>query len=803
MSTPQKPTKDSSEPHRLGRGSSTSQKRTGGSSARHKPMLETSASQKPTPHKPAQVGSRSALESYLEIGKEYQALSIRDVLEARDAYHVFLMRKKNVIGTAIGKYRFRQEGVPETVAKTLENSEVRKYSWPCVMVFVKEWIHEASFGQTRGASKDDYLPRRLFLPDGREIPVCVIKAAWQQKGTDPILRMKFPGSVIGGGYPVMTKVQNEDRWATFGCLVSDGRLTYGLTNAHVAGRPGESLFTMKNGNEEEIGVSAQKQLQKKPFSEVYETFPGRHTLVNLDIGLIELNDLHGVTSQIFGLGEMKGIADVNHDTLCLKLVGCPVKGYGCASGVMKGEIVGLFYRYAAAGGYDYVADYLIGPRGEKKNHRALPFAPKKGDSGTLLVVDDPESVEHMKAIGVLWGGQKDVSGGDEQPYGLVTNLGTVCRLLDVELVCNWNTGYDVYFGAYAHVVLPSLCAGLIKDKNLKELMENNASRFSMPLGETAVKETKGLSSADFVPLADLADLVWKKRGGKYQRGREGANHFADMDEPNPKKNNRTLLDLCDDPANVDPDVWVKFYREIHAKEKGALPFRVAQIYDTMVKAVKQGNTAEFVCAAGIMSHYVFDACMPLHISYMHHGNPKGPMKTKKIGGKEKELPLAYEVHEEFDNQMVEYYSATIKARLPEIVQQKALGREPATVAAIKTAKDAAVATVALMRNTVRKYANPGDIVKDFEDLVDMSKRDRCDRLWKKYGDGLMQAMAEAVVLTTRLWEAAWRKGNGKKLIRSTDAVPEPELRRLYETKEGFLDSVNLENIKSTMTWTRA
>lgn len=735
---------------------------------------------------------------HLEVGRQYHALSIKDLLEARDAYHVFLTRKKNVIGTAIGKYRRLKPGISKKSPKTLGTTQLESYSWPCLMVFVKEWIRETAFGKPHGASNEDYLPRAVYLPDGREIPVCVIQAEWGPKGKDTITRMKFPGSLIGGGYPVLTKPQNEERWATFGCLVSDGRLNYALSNAHVTGRPGETLFTLINGNEEEIGVSSRKQLQKKPFSEVYENLPGKHSLVNLDIGLVELKDLHSVSSQIYGLGKINGMADVNHDTLSLKLIGCPVMGYGCVSGIMKGEIIGLFYRYSTAGGYDYVADYLIGPRYDKESKTVFPFSPQKGDSGTLLVIDNSNNKdEHMKAIGMLWGGTKDLSSGKEQPYGLATNLGTICRQLDVELVYDWNTGFDPYFGAYAHILLPSLCASVVKDKTLRKLMENNVNRYSMPLG-TPIKDTKGLSKVDFVPLSDVPDLVWKMRTGDCKRGKEGPNHFADMDQPNPKNNGQTLLDLCEDPQNVEPDVWVKFYEELGAKEKGALPFRIAQIYDAMVDAANHGKITEFVCSAGILTHYVFDACLPMHISYMHHGDPNGLMKTVTSRGKDKEVPLAYNVHAEFDNQMVEYYRDAISTNLPKLVGEKALNDEPVKGNSIKSTKDAAVSAVALMRRAVR-YANPKVIVKDFEELVDESKRARCNRLWQKYGHGLEQAMAEAVVLTARLWEAAWKNGNGAQHIKSTDAIPENKLSKLYETK-GFLESVNLEDIRGTMTW---
>ncbi len=101
-----------------------------------------------------------ALVTYLEQGKTYQSLSVRDLLEARDAYHVFLTRKTNVVGTAIGKYRVRKKGVTAKAPRTLENSEVQAYSWPCVLVFVDNWVDDADFGKETGPSRNDYLPRR-------------------------------------------------------------------------------------------------------------------------------------------------------------------------------------------------------------------------------------------------------------------------------------------------------------------------------------------------------------------------------------------------------------------------------------------------------------------------------------------------------------------------------------------------------------------------------------------------------------------------------------------------------------------
>ena len=41
--------------------------------------------------------------------RDYMALTLRDLLEARDVYHVHLAHLSNVVGTAVGRYLIRQE----------------------------------------------------------------------------------------------------------------------------------------------------------------------------------------------------------------------------------------------------------------------------------------------------------------------------------------------------------------------------------------------------------------------------------------------------------------------------------------------------------------------------------------------------------------------------------------------------------------------------------------------------------------------------------------------------------------------
>src|SRR6478672_7728172 len=85
---------------------------------------------------------------------DFSQLSLKDLIEARDLFHVHLMNRRNVIATALGRYRIRktdpfpgaknfEENLAERRknrgARTLLNSEVRHYSWPCILAFVERW----------------------------------------------------------------------------------------------------------------------------------------------------------------------------------------------------------------------------------------------------------------------------------------------------------------------------------------------------------------------------------------------------------------------------------------------------------------------------------------------------------------------------------------------------------------------------------------------------------------------------------------------------------------------------------------
>src|SRR5205814_5990974 len=106
-------------------------------------------------------------------------LSIKDLIEARDLFHVHLMNKKNVIATAVGKYLLRFSDLdkndqyvpakkfPRPVRTLINSKVVPEISWPCILVFVDQWEDEAQLIHDNG---NNIIPKSIYMPDGRIIP---------------------------------------------------------------------------------------------------------------------------------------------------------------------------------------------------------------------------------------------------------------------------------------------------------------------------------------------------------------------------------------------------------------------------------------------------------------------------------------------------------------------------------------------------------------------------------------------------------------------------------------------------------
>jgi len=722
---------------------------------------------------------------------DFSSLSVRDVLDAREAYHVHLANKAHVVGTAVGRYRIRtgdwyEKNPPNTRPpvgwvrpegpRDLFNSVVAPWSWPCVLVFVNEWIDRRAWRRDEAAAAiepDQFVPRSLYLPDGRIVPTCVVllkKLDTRPPAPPPV---RFPKELVGGGYPVFTRVQGSLRTGSVGCLVTDGHDTYALTNRHVTGDDGASVSTLLGGQMVPIGTASRRVLGKRRFDEIYAPWPGRRVVVNLDVGLLRVNDLSQWTTQVLGLGELAAPVDLHPDTISLDLVEKPVRAFGAVSGPLSGRIAALFHRYQEMGGSESVSDVLIAPDEGSTTH--------PGDSGTLWCLVEGEESPRHHPLALEWGGEviAESGSGRTRAYALATFVSTILRELDLDLVRDWNTGLPWYWGAMGHYTIAARACTTVTG-SLRTLMEANLERISYPDDRLKRSTFRGLSKRAFVPLADVPDYVWKAVGARLQRKAESPSHFADMDKPLPEGPDagRTLLDLCQaDPRNVSPDVWARYYARVHDSGQGTLPFRVGQIYEAMVDAVRKEDVPRFVAAAGVVAHYVGDACQPLHISFMFNGDPGRARDGVAFG---KGVHAAYE-------------SAMVNAHAPEILAGVSEGLQGATPEPlISGGQAAAVATVDLMSRT---FANlhPKDIVDAYA-----AGRD----LWKHFGPATLATLVAGTVTLARLWQSAWAEGDGESVPAShLVAVGEAELAGIYGDPN-FVPSLTLADLAAATSGRR-
>jgi hypothetical protein len=239
---------------------------------------------------------------------------------------------------------------------------------------------------------------------------------------------------------------------------------------------------------------------------------------------------------------------------------------------------------------------------------------------------------------------------------------------------------------------------------------------------------------------------------------------------------------------------MRYYTDpkVNDRSKGLLPFRCWQIYDEMVDAVKKRDTTRYVCAAGILSHYVGDACQALHISYMFNGDPAKMEKvtvTKKGVSKEIELPVAHGVHSAYEDSLVNFHSPEIMAALKKTFQGKTHHGQPLN-------RDggfgAAKAVLDLMQATF-KAIKPIDIVNAYVPIKKLKPREIADHLWAQFGKATTSVMADGARTLAMLWDSAWKEGGGTAKMAARRPIRQAAFKKLY-TKPKFLESFNLAEI---------
>ncbi|MGM9479567.1 S1/P1 Nuclease [Roseateles sp. NT4] len=776
--------------------------------------------------------------SEAESTHAFSVLSLRDLVEARDLYHFHLMSKANVVGTAVGLYLIRNdEDWPDsrildrggksrdkkTYPRRFDNSQVRDYSWPCILVLVREWTDETAFGRPGSPRATDIVPKRLYLPDGRAVPVCTVLAPpvaqKESIGRQPVMR---PAGIFGAGLPVRVEIQQEPRFATVGCLVSDGHLTYALTARHACGEEGTPVQVGLRSHVEQVGVSSPLQITRKLFSEVYPALPLRQTWLNLDVGLVRLEDLRQWTPNVYQLPPIKPLFDIYEQNLSLRrLMDQPVVAVGAASGVLEGVIKGMFYRYKSVGGFDYVSDFLISPKEGSSGARP-------GDSGALwqLQMPLPDGSEDkrpmmkrdLRPLAIEWGAQTFVDSKERSTFSLATGLSNVCKLLDVELVVEGSDGVSGTWGALGHYSIGSLAIAQVKDPELKAFLSDNADLISIEVDQLT-KEPKGkdLIDAGFVPLADVPDIVWKnypsphpnkngedigvvggrdtRSGGVRSTGPEHANHHCDADRP--FDGAPTLTEACvGNPNLITADDWNRYFdtfpETVDVLHRGILPFRVWQYFVHLQKYAGTDPT-RFIAAAGTLAHYIGDSSQPLHGSIYSDGikdeEPDIPRLSSSRKDKQKNKLPAYRgegVHSAYETDMLNK-AAREDQLFPEIA--KNLGANHG-MQLVPDGQSAAVATLKCMRD-VAKVLPPRKIIDAYERSFQPNSLPHAAALWHDLATPTGKVLALGVRTLAMVWESAWVAGGGGV---NPGRVDSDAVKTLYEDPS-FIESVTVNEIE--------
>ena len=146
---------------------------------------------------------------------DFSSLSIKDLLDAREAYHVHLAHLDAVYATAIGRYLIRKKdrnakdpkhhSKPETLGpRTLFNSVVKEWSWPCVLVFVKRWFKRSDIHKTPSLASE-LVPAFLYLSDGRVVPTCVVEVDPEKGAPAAVDPPLFKSDLVAAAFPFRPK----------------------------------------------------------------------------------------------------------------------------------------------------------------------------------------------------------------------------------------------------------------------------------------------------------------------------------------------------------------------------------------------------------------------------------------------------------------------------------------------------------------------------------------------------------------------------------------------------------------------
>jgi len=218
----------------------------------------------------------------------------------------------------------------------------------------------------------------------------------------------------------------------------------------------------------------------------------------------------------------------------------------------------------------------------------------------------------------------------------------------------------------------------------------------------------------------------------------------------------------------------------------------------------------FVTTAGILAHYVGDACQPLHCS-IHYNGVVDENQDKRDW-------VGTGVHSAYETNMLDANSAKLMGLVDGYSTNKTWPKD------FKGGKSACECTVELIlfssglippvelcqfygsigqsgghnSSNSGRHGNRGSDNAprpEFHGGNHSSKPSAAavKALWGKYGDKTSQVLAQGAITLSHIWEMAWKEGNGSQISFDGRQIPNEDIQDLYLDKN-FLKDYTIDEI---------
>jgi len=184
------------------------------------------------------------------------------------------------------------------------------------------------------------------------------------------------------------------------------------------------------------------------------------------------------------------------------------------------------------------------------------------------------------------------------------------------------------------------------------------------------------------------------------------------------------------------------------------------------------TASRFLCCAGVLAHYVGDACQPLH----------GSMHSDGLDG------ASTGVHGAYEEAMIDHHAEPLATAL-DALKKSTLIAPARDEKSITSGFEAGLALIELMARAQR-YLPPSDICNTYESLGRGKSKAVIDGLWESFGSATAKCIADGARTLGQLWQAAYDLNTESDF---SGPISRKVLRPMYEG-ESFLPSLHLAHL---------